>query len=62
MSGLRASYLDEEYEAFTLPSNMKPVGPGIESDVVLASISTSLHLNTAPEIRGQAKVSKKCYS
>ena len=45
---------------FQLPSQFKPVGPGVESDVLLASISTTIHLGSGT-IRGQSssKVSKK---
>ena len=58
LSGMRPSYPDEQYEPVSLPTNLRPVGPGIEDDVVLASISTSLHLSNGT-ISGQtnAKVS-----
>ena len=42
------------YQPFSLPANLKPVGPGVDQDVVLASISTSLHMNTNGEIKGQS--------
>ncbi len=53
LSGIRASYPDEEdgLESFRLPSVLKPVGPpGVDEKgsgevMVLASISTSLHLS-----------------
>lgn len=38
--------------AFKMPSHFKPVGPGVETDILLASISTSIHLGSAT-IRGQ---------
>ena len=57
-------------EAFRLPSVFKPVGPpGVESEgqgevMVLASISTSLHVNagaTAHEIKGQKDAKVRCF-
>merc|ERR1711997_508857 len=53
LSGLRASYPDEEYQPFLLPSHFKPMGPGVKNDVLLASISTNLHMNSGP-IHGQS--------
>ena len=44
LAGLAASYPDEAYEPFRLPQNFLPVGPGVKNDVVLASLSSSLHL------------------
>ncbi len=46
MAGMRPSYPEEEFQPFELPKNFKPIGPGIEDDVALASITTSLHMNT----------------
>jgi len=57
LSGIRASYPDEQYEPISLPNNLRPVGPGVEDDVVLASISTSLHLSSGA-ISGQSNVKK----
>lgn len=53
--GLRATNPDEIYQPWSLPDQLKPVGPpGIVSEdgtrpptAVLASLSTSLHLNSA---------------
>ena len=53
LSGLRASYPDEEYQPFLLPSHFKPMGPGVKNDVLLASISTNIHMNNGP-IQGQS--------
>ena len=55
LSGIRASYPDEQYEPVSLPNSLKPVGPGVEDDVVLASISTSLHLSNGA-ISGQSNI------
>lgn len=46
LSGLRPSYPQESFEAFELPKNFKPVGPGVIDDIALASITTSLHMNS----------------
>ena len=53
LSGLRASYPDEEYQPFLLPGHFKPMGPGVKNDVLLASISTNIHMNNGP-IHGQS--------
>jgi len=53
LSGLRASYPDEEYQPFLLPGHFKPMGPGVKNDVLLASISTNLHMSNGP-IHGQS--------
>ena len=53
LSGLRASYPDEEYQPFLLPGHFKAMGPGVQNDVLLASISTNLHMNSGP-IHGQS--------
>jgi len=53
LSGLRASYPDEEYQPFLLPGHFKPIGPGVKNDVLLASISTNIHMNNGP-IHGQS--------
>jgi len=53
LSGLRASYPDEEYQPFLLPTHFKPMGPGVKNDVLLASISTNIHMNNGP-IHGQS--------
>ena len=42
----------QPWPAFKMPSHFKPVGPGVETDILLASISTSIHLGSAT-IRGQ---------
>jgi len=46
LSGLRPSYPKESFEPFELPKNFKPIGPGIVDDIALASITTSLHMNS----------------
>ncbi|XP_071749029.1 methyl-CpG-binding domain protein 2 isoform X2 [Lepeophtheirus salmonis] len=53
LSGLRASYPDEDYEPFSLPSNITAVGPGVNNDIVLASIATVLHMGNG-SINGQS--------
>ena len=57
--GLRPSYPKESFEPFELPKNFKPIGPGVVDDIALASITTSLHMNSGA-IVGQktTKVSK----
>jgi len=54
LSGLRPSYPDEEdvYQPFKMPPHFKPVGPGVDTDLLLASISTSIHLGSGT-IKGQ---------
>jgi len=52
LSGLRPSYPKESFEPFELPQNFKPIGPGIVDDIALASITTSLHMNSGA-ITGQ---------
>lgn len=52
LSGLRPSYPEDDFEAFELPKNFKPVGPGVSGDIVLASITTSLHMSSGA-IQGQ---------
>jgi hypothetical protein len=52
LSGLRPSYPEETFEPFELPKNFKPIGPGILDDIALASITTSLHMNSGA-IHGQ---------
>lgn len=37
---------------FKMPAHFKPVGPGVDTDILLASISTSIHLGSGT-IRGQ---------
>ena len=61
LSGLRPSYPKESFEPFELPQNFKPIGPGIVDDIALASITTSLHMNSGA-ITGQktTKVSQAC--
>ena len=44
--GLRPSYPKESFEPFELPKNFKPIGPGVVDDIALASITTSLHMNS----------------
>lgn len=46
LSGLRPSYPKESFEPFELPKNFKPIGPGVVDDIALASITTSLHMNS----------------
>merc|ERR1719400_2602249 len=47
LSGLRPSYPKEvSVEPFELPKNFKPIGPGVVDDIALASIATSLHINS----------------
>ena len=46
LSGLRPSYPHDSFEPFALPKNFKPIGPGVIDDIVLASITTSLHMNS----------------
>ena len=59
--GLRPSYPKESFEPFELPKNFKPIGPGVVDDIALASITTSLHMNSGA-IVGQktSKVSYNC--
>lgn len=52
LSGLKPSYPENTFEPFELPKNFKPVGPGIVDDIALASITTSLHMNSGA-ITGQ---------
>jgi len=62
LSGLQPSYDDNELlddedgdicrQTFKMPSHFKPVGPGVDTDILLASISTSIHLGSG-NIRGQ---------
>lgn len=47
---MRPSYPHGDYEAFQLPENFKPVGPGITNECALASISTALHNANGPII------------
>jgi len=42
----------QQRPAFKLPAHFKPVGPGVDTDILLASISTSIHLGSST-IRGQ---------
>jgi len=44
------------HQPFKMPAHFKPVGPGVDADILLASISTSIHLGSGT-IRGQ-KASK----
>ena len=62
LTGLSPSYTDESFEPFELPKNFKPIGPGVLDDIALASITTSLHMNSGA-IVGQknAKVCPKSY-
>lgn len=53
LAGLRPSYPDDEFQAFALPEIFKPLGPGIECESALASISTALHMSNGP-IVGQS--------
>jgi len=46
LTGLSPSYPDESFEPFELPKNFKPIGPGVLDDIALASITTSLHMNS----------------
>merc|ERR1719225_1225844 len=46
LSGLRPSYPNVTLQPFELPKNFKPVGPGVVEDIALASIATSLHINS----------------
>ena len=46
LTGLSPSYTDETFEPFELPKNFKPIGPGVLDDIALASITTSLHMNS----------------
>jgi len=46
LSGLRPSYPNVDVEPFELPKNFKPIGPGVVDDIALASIATSLHINS----------------
>ena len=50
---LRATNADTEmYESFDLPKSMRPVGPNINGETALRSISTALHLHSQ-SITGQ---------
>ena len=62
LTGLSPSYTDETFEPFELPKNFKPIGPGVLDDIALASITTSLHMNSGA-IVGQknAKVNMFIY-
>jgi len=46
LSGLKPSYPKNTFEPFELPKNFKPIGPGVMDDIALASITTSLHMNS----------------
>jgi len=43
---------EEDFENFSLPQNMKGVGPHLSEDTLLRSIATALHVHTTP-ITGQ---------
>jgi methyl-CpG-binding domain protein 2 len=48
LASLRPSYPDDEFQPFSLPDIFKPLGPGIECESALASISTALHMSNGP--------------
>ena len=49
--GLRPSYPKESFEPFELPKNFKPIGPRVANDNVVASTTTSLHMNSGAIVR-----------
>jgi len=53
LSGISACCPSEDNKPMALPATIKSVGPGIEENILLASISTALHMATAP-ITGQS--------
>ena len=52
---VRASNVDydENIENFSLPKNIKVIGPNLNDETALRSISTALHMNTQTSIIGQ---------
>jgi len=45
---------DEDIENFALPTNIKAIGPNLNDETALRSISTALHVNSQSAIIGQA--------